>query len=121
MPIAQVMTMPIRMFPRILLMTRKAVTRVPISARRTGSPSERKIPSRIESPKGKRPTSVVLPMTMRAFWRPMKQMKRPIPTETPTLSVVGIALKMASRTLVRDRMIKMRPSTKTAVRAVSQL
>ena len=55
-----------------------------------------------------------------AFWRPMKAMNRPMPTETPRFSGRGMALKMDSRTLVRDRTMKMRPSIKTANRATCQ-
>ena len=48
-------------------------------------------------------------------------MNRPMPTDTAILRVDGMALKIASLTLVRDRMINMMPSTNTAVRAISQL
>ena len=48
------------------------------------------------------------------FWRPMKAMNRPIPTETPFLSVSGMALKMASRMLVSESTMKIRPSMNTA-------
>ena len=57
---------------------------------------------------------------MWAFCRPIKQMKSPMPTDTASLSEAGIALKIASRTFVRDRTMKITPSTKTAVRACSQ-
>ena len=59
--------------------------------------------------------------TICAFCRPIKVMNRPIPTDTATFRLAGIALKIASRTFVRDRIIKIIPSTNTAVRATSQL
>ena len=60
-------------------------------------------------------------MTILAFCSPINAMKRPIPTLTAAFRFMGIALKMASRTLVRDNTIKIRPSINTAVSAVSQL
>lgn len=54
------------------------------------------------------------------FCKPIKAMKRPIPTEIPRFRVKGMALKIASRTLVRDRTIKSKPSAKTAKRATCQ-
>ena len=56
-----------------------------------------------------------------AFCKPVKAMNRPMPTETPFLSVSGMALKIASRTLVSDSTIKTRPSIKTASSATCQL
>ena len=56
-----------------------------------------------------------------AFSRPMRAMNRPMPAETAFFKVIGMALKMASRTLVRDRTMKIRPSKKTAARAISQV
>ena len=50
----------------------------------------------------------------------MKAMKRPIPTDTALLRVRGIALKIASRTLVADSRMKMIPSINTANSAVCQ-
>ena len=62
------------------------------------------------------PSSTTIP----AFCRPMNAMNRPMPTETPFLSVSGMALKIASRTLVSDRTIKIRPSMNTASSATCQ-
>ena len=56
-----------------------------------------------------------------AFSKPMRAMNRPMPAETAFFKVMGMALKMASRTLVKDRMIKIRPSKKTAAKAISQV
>ena len=58
--------------------------------------------------------------TIPAFWKPMKAMNRPIPTETPFFSCIGMALKIASRTLVTDNTIKISPSTNTASSATCQ-
>ena len=58
---------------------------------------------------------------IREFSRPMKAMNRPIPTEMACFRVMGMALKMASRMEVRDRITKMIPSTSTADRAISQV
>ena len=50
-----------------------------------------------------------------------KHINKPIPTDTATLSVLGIALNIASRTFVTESTIKTRPSTNTAVKACCQL
>ena len=47
-------------------------------------------------------------------------MNRPTPDVMASLRFMGMALKMASRTLVSERMTKMMPSTKMAVSAVCQ-
>ena len=57
---------------------------------------------------------------IREFSSPMKAMKSPIPTEMACFRVMGMALKMASRMEVRERMTKMIPSMRTADRAISQ-
>ena len=58
--------------------------------------------------------------TILAFCRPIKAMNRPIPALTADFSVMGMALKMASLTLVTDSTMKTRPSTKTAISAICQ-
>ena len=55
-----------------------------------------------------------------AFCRPMKAMNRPIPTETARFKGRGMELKIASRTLVRERIMKMIPSINTAKSATCQ-
>ena len=90
-------------------------------ANTTVIPSELKVPFAKEPLKEKRVTRVAPSTTTWAFCKPMKVIKRPKPTETPNFKVGGIALKIASRTLVRDKIIKMIPSTKTAARAICQL
>ena len=80
------------------------------------------VPSLMALVKEYRETLVALLATMiRAFKRPMKAMNSPMPTEMACFSVMGMALKMASRMEVRDRMTKMMPSINTAERAISQL
>ena len=54
------------------------------------------------------------------FCRPIKAMNNPMPAETARLSGMGMELKMASRTLVRESAMKMRPSTNTAASAICQ-
>ena len=66
-------------------------------------------------------TSVEESTARPAFCKPMKQMNRPMPTETPRLSVSGMALKIASRTFVRLSTMKIKPSTKTASSATCQV
>ena len=66
-------------------------------------------------------SSVEPPITMLAFCNPTNAMKRPIPTLTADFRFRGIALKIASRTLVSERMINTIPSAKTAVSAYCQL
>ena len=67
-----------------------------------------------------RETSVELSTMIPAFCRPMNVMKKPIPTDTAIFSCFGMELKMASRTLVTDMPMKMRPSMNTAVKATCQ-
>ena len=55
-----------------------------------------------------------------AFKSPIRAMNRPMPAETAFFSVIGMALKMASRTFVRDKMMKIMPSIKTAASAICQ-
>ncbi len=47
-------------------------------------------------------------------------MNRPMPALTADFSVMGMALKMASLTLVTDSTMKIRPSANTANRAICQ-
>ena len=115
------MTIPKRIFPLTFLITKTAVINTPRMANTTVIPSELKVPFAKEPLKEKRVTRVAPSTTTWAFCKPMKVIKRPKPTETPNFKVGGIALKIASRTLVRDKIIKMIPSTKTAARAICQL
>ena len=52
--------------------------------------------------------------------RPIREMNKPIPTETAFLSVNGIASKITSLPLKNDRAINIIPSINTAVNANSQ-
>ena len=95
---------------------------MPIMARRTVMPTVLKVPVAADCLKEKRAIFVAGLATMIwAFKRPIRAMKRPIPAETAFFRVIGMALKMASRTLVRDKTMKMIPSTKTAAKAISQV
>ena len=115
------MRIPRRIFPFTFLITRQAVTSTPTRARRTVIPSEEKVPFRTEVLKEKRVTSVAPSTTTCAFCKPINVINKPNPTDTPSFKVGGIALKMASRTLVSDKRMKMMPSIKTAASAISQL
>ena len=59
-------------------------------------------------------------MTIFAFCKPMKAMNRPMPTLTAFFRLKGMALKIASRILNRDRRMKISPSARTAARATCQ-
>ena len=83
-----------------------AVEKVPASM----EPWNENIATRVDS----------LEITRPEFLRPMIVMKRPTPAVMAYLRFMGMALKMASRTLVSERITKMMPSTKIAVRAVCQ-
>ena len=120
-PRTQVIRMPQRMLPLTSLARRMAVTRIPISARRTVMPCEEKVPSATEDLKEKMLTSVEsFPTTILAFWSPINAIKRPIPTDTACFRFIGMELKIASRTLVRESRIKMIPSANTAASACCQ-
>ena len=61
------------------------------------------------------------PTTIFAFCRPINAMKRPIPTDTACFRFIGMELKIASRTFVRERRMKMIPSANTADNACCQV
>ena len=105
-----------RMEPFTFLICKIAMIKVPMTANRAQMPAVWK--SAVKSMTVTRVESEFT--TIPAFWKPMKAMNRPIPTDTPLFNCMGMALKIASRTLVRDRRIKTRPSTKTASRAICQ-
>ena len=56
--------------------------------------------------------------TICAFCNPINATKRPIPAPTPFFNAIGIALKIASLTLVSERIINIIPSTNTARSAI---
>ena len=107
--------MPMRMEPFTFLMCSAAVTRTPTTHSSALMPLEVKF-----SRKSTSSTSVAPPTHSPAFCRPMKAMNKPMPTDTPRFRLKGMALKMASRMLVRDSTTKIRPSTKTASSATCQ-
>ena len=115
----QVKRMPQRMLPRTFLTIRTAVKTMPIMARRTVMPTVWKVPVAADCLNENRAILVAGLATMIwAFSRPMRAMNRPMPAETAFFKVMGMALKIASRTLVKDRMMKITPSQKTAISQV---
>ena len=58
--------------------------------------------------------------TILAFCSPMKAINNPIPALTADFRVMGMALKMASLTLVTESTMKIRPSANTASSAICQ-
>ena len=110
-PIRVVARMPQRMPPRTLAITRPAVIKRPIMARRA-------VPSVI-FPRLIRVASLLT--IMPAFCMPIKAINRPIPAPMAFFSVPGMAFRSQERTLVSVRMIKRIPSKSTAVRANCQL
>ena len=82
-------------------------------------PCEEKVPSATEDLKEKMLTSVEsFPTTILAFWSPINAIKSPIPTDTACFRFIGMELKIASRTLVRESRIKMIPSANTAAQCL---
>ena len=101
---------------------RKAVNKMPSMASSTVMPTVWKVPSAAACLKEKRDIFVAGLATMIcALNRPMRAINKPMPADTAFFRVIGMALKMASRTFVKDRTIKMTPSTKTAARAISHV
>ena len=110
MPISVVARIPMSRLPGTFLMTSTLVRMMPIT------------PSRAEP-------SVILPMvtkvaslaaTIPAFFRPMKAMKRPIPAPMARFREAGMASTIIERIPVAERMMKMKPSMRTAVSAICQ-
>ena len=62
-----------------------------------------------------------LPTTTPAPFRPTMEMNRPIPAVMPNFRFAGMEFTRVSRNLKRDRTMKIRPSTRMAVRATFQL
>ena len=112
--------MPQRIPPGTFLAISTAVNKVPKSASSAPMPTVWKEPSIKAARKGYSPTSVGPSTTILAFCRPMKAINKPIPLVTPYFSAGGMQLKIASRTLVRDKIIKIIPSTNTAASAICQ-
>ena len=112
----QVARIPNRIAPLTWRIYSTAVMNRPISASSAQMPAVWKLSVKLVMV-----TSVEESTDRPAFCRPMNAINRPMPTETPFLSVSGMALKIASRTLVNDSTIKTRPSIKTASSATCQL
>ena len=94
---------------------------MPIRASSAEMPAVENVPASMEPWNENIETSVAsLEMTRPEFLRPMIVMNRPTPAVIAYLRFMGMALKIASRTLVSERITKMMPSTKIAVSAVCQ-
>ena len=125
-PRIQVIRIPQRIFPFTFFTIRIPVIRTPKIARRTVIPAslmDAVSPSAsvlLYPLMENRLTSVELPITIFAFWRPRNVIKSPIPTLTAFFKLNGIALKIASLMLKQERIMKMIPSVRTAARATSQ-
>ena len=117
-PKTQVIRIPQRILPFTFLTTRIPVIRTPNRARSTVIPTELKVPASKDPLKENTDTRVALSTTILAFCKPMNAMKSPIPADTACFRFIGMALKMASRTLVSDSRMKITPSTKTAANAI---
>ena len=108
------------MLPRTLRSIKIAVKRTPKRDRTTVIPTVWKVPDVKEALKEKSEILVAGLATITcALNKPIKAMNKPIPADTAFFKVIGMALKSASRIFVRDKMIKIIPSTKTADKAVS--
>lgn len=122
MPKTHVKMMPQRMLPRTFLAMRIPVNRMPNMDRRTVMPTELNVPDIADCLNENKAIFVAgLPTMIWALNRPIKAMNKPIPADTAFFRLKGIALKMASRTFVRDNIMKMTPSTQTAAKAISQV
>ena len=116
MPRIHVTRIPIRMDAFTFLIYKIAVTINPINASRA------QIPSVCQFSANFTPDNNVdsFDTTICAPCNPINAINRPIPALTPFLSVVGIALKIASRTFVSESTIKIIPSINTAISATCQ-
>ena len=110
------------MLPFTFFARRTAVIIMPINASSTVIPSVWKVPASKEPLKENIPNRVEsLFTTIFAFCRPIKVMNKPIPTDTACFKFIGMALKIASLTFVKESRIKIRPSTNTAANAICQV
>ena len=115
-PSTHVTMIPIRILPFTCFTIKIAVISTPINANTAPTTTARSavlndwMETKVES----------LLVTILASCRPIKAMNNPIPTDTAAFKEAGIALKMASRTFVAERMMKITPSTNTANNATCQ-
>ena len=110
-PRIHVIRIPTRSAPFTFLITSTSVMMVPIRASATGTVFTSPRLTQVEG----------LLMTTPAFCKPMNAINIPIPTLTAFFMFAGMALKIASRTLTADKIIKMIPSTNTSANATCQL
>ena len=119
-PKTQVNKIPHNIYPLTPLINMITIEITPIIHKITPTPCDENVPFAIPFVNEYKLTSVAPSTMICAFCTPMNAMKKPIPTDTATFNCTGIALKIASRTLVSDMMIKIIPSTSTAVNATCQ-
>ena len=125
MPSPHVIRIPQRILPLIFLTTKIPVMIIPANARITVIPTLLKEASTpfalLYASTENNWSNVEPPTTICAFCKPTNAIKRPIPTLTADFRFIGIALKIASRTFVRERRMKIIPSANTAVSAYCQV
>ena len=115
----QVNKMPQRMLPRTFLTMRTAVNKMPSIASNTVMPTVLNVPEATDCLKENKEILVAgFATIICAFNNPMRAINRPIPADTAFFNVIGMALNKASRTFVRDKIIKIMPSIKTALNAI---
>ena len=108
--------MPRRIEPFTFFTYRIAVIIKPINARSAQIPNVWKLPLKFTYVRSVESLFTIIC----APCKPTKAIKIPIPALTPFFNVLGIALKIASRTLVSESAIKTIPSAKTAISATLQ-
>ena len=110
MPSTHVMRMPHRMAPFTPKYSMAPMMTTPISASATCGVAMSPSATRVEA------SAAAIP----AFCRPMKVMNRPMPVVMPYFKFSGMQFTSVSRNLNAERMMKMMPSTRMAVRAICQ-
>ena len=116
-PKIHVARIPKRIPPLTLRTNKTAVIITPIIARTAPTPSERKLTVKSRSAINVAPSSTVI----LALINPIIAMNKPIPPLTATLRLAGMALKIASRTLVTESNMKIIPSNPITQLAVRNL
>ena len=121
MPKIQVARTPQRIFPFTFFASRIEVKSIPNIAITTGVPVDANVPA-VNAPLNENKDIFVAGFATMIFAVPipMNAMKSPIPAETACFKLNGMALNIASRIFVRESTMKIRPSTNTAARAISQ-
>ena len=110
MPSPHVMRMPQRMAPLTLKYSIRPMMITPMSASATCGWAMSPRATFVEA------SAAAMP----AFCRPMNVMNRPMPVVMPYFRFSGMQLTSVSRNLNAERMMKIMPSTRMAVRAICQ-